>query len=888
MIIRRERRAVGSTTRQSCLAATTPLSSSRSLAARALRVPLRRSRVDGVDLQVTRTEVRPFELRAALHQPADQRAPSMPIAERVARIMELRNEKRREDGGGWTEGLAAELATLTTTPVPMALDARVTRIVELRDVTAARSVASADAWARIRRETDLCGLNSAALGELKGLGQPPPEAFDVVRAALYLRAPEGADYQQIDASCTTWKKCKQVLGDVNGFLKTCRDLDIRHLPAANVEAVRPLVALEWFNFEGVKAKMSAAAGLADWVENVVVAYDLYQELGHVLHPDEVADVENRSMCTSYPRPRPCPCPFPCPCPCRARSVTVRQAVAIELELLMTPPRARAAPATRLAELAAARSALLAESRALRRSYERALDEIDVASVQKLKSLKRAPAVVDDVLVAVLYLMEKHESLVAGLDTSWSRAQGAMTPPAKFLTVLRHLDVERIPAASVAAVRPLLALEHFTVMAASKTSSFGAGALVSWVLRTVEYYDALHGSASKELRRKLAAVSAELEFLSTPPPSPPPRPLDFSGAALPLREEGVIAADRATDAQLSTWAAREAKWGAGGSMPAAARARKLRRWTNRVRARAAVPKWAAAPRAGFVIDFNEHGVAFIGHKLGAERRAADAAAKRAAHEARAQQAVDSQWVVWPMDRRWGEPGWGTSSVRLQAGRRRLMFLAGHGQRQPGAWRQLAASPSAACRLLAQHERTAGRDVRAAVAASRAAKELRARAAEARRSLAPSSHAASTEESPDAARPAASDDAKGATDLAHSEEMHPDDWDPAHASGGGVQAAGAAESGEETWTVSKWVASLGLHEAIAAAIQPLLPDNGGDDAFTHLAERLARADLEAALATARLDGLTEPLWAALGALKAQTASTGAAYRLPRGRIPALGRR
>ena len=127
----------------------------------------------------------------------------------------------------------------------------------------------------------LNSLNKYALGELKGLATPPDAVLSVTAAVAYMIAPKGANLKKVDIS---WGGAKQMIGNVNTFLKTLQNFDKDNLPPANKAKVLEYTGTTSdgrtepnnpkFNYDFMKHKSSAAAGLCEWVVNMFARADL--------------------------------------------------------------------------------------------------------------------------------------------------------------------------------------------------------------------------------------------------------------------------------------------------------------------------------------------------------------------------------------------------------------------------------------------------------------------------------------------------------------------------------------------------------------------------------------------------------------------------------------
>uniref|UniRef100_A0A7S2NI24 Dynein heavy chain n=1 Tax=Haptolina brevifila TaxID=156173 RepID=A0A7S2NI24_9EUKA len=143
----------------------------------------------------------------------------------------------------------------------------------------------------------LGGLNKAALGELKGLASPPAAVLNVTAAVTYMLAPKGANLKKLDI---TWGGAKKLMGDVQKFLDTLTAFDKDNFLLENKAKVRDYtgtipdpknpdnkdgltmgfdgVPNPEFNYDYMKAKSSAAAGLCDWIVNICIYHDIYLDV----------------------------------------------------------------------------------------------------------------------------------------------------------------------------------------------------------------------------------------------------------------------------------------------------------------------------------------------------------------------------------------------------------------------------------------------------------------------------------------------------------------------------------------------------------------------------------------------------------------------------------
>lgn len=122
-----------------------------------------------------------------------------------------------------------------------------------------------------KAEAALDTLNKKDLGELKSLAKPPAGVDDVTAAVLALRG-EGPKNRD-------WAAAKNMMKDVNKFIEDLKGMkaiiDSSQLPAKSVDGARPYLALEHvMNIDIMKKKSNAAAGLCEFLLNIVMYYDI--------------------------------------------------------------------------------------------------------------------------------------------------------------------------------------------------------------------------------------------------------------------------------------------------------------------------------------------------------------------------------------------------------------------------------------------------------------------------------------------------------------------------------------------------------------------------------------------------------------------------------------
>ena len=125
----------------------------------------------------------------------------------------------------------------------------------------------------------LNNLDKASLTELKGMTSPAPIVLAVCNCVQYMMAPPG----QVKKVKTAWAEAKKMMGSVDQFLASLLNFDKDNILPENKAAVRKITGTPEapnpdFNYNSVKRVSLAAAGLADWVLNVLIYHDIYLDV----------------------------------------------------------------------------------------------------------------------------------------------------------------------------------------------------------------------------------------------------------------------------------------------------------------------------------------------------------------------------------------------------------------------------------------------------------------------------------------------------------------------------------------------------------------------------------------------------------------------------------
>lgn len=151
-----------------------------------------------------------------------------------------------------------------------------------RDLSAAEPALAAASQA-------LNSLNKANLTELKSFGSPSDEVKNVASAVMVLLSPAGKI-----AKDRSWKASKNMMAKVDSFLESLVTFNKENIDASNLEAITPYLQDPNFNYEYMKSKSMAAAGLCSWVVNIVQYYNVYCDVEPKRKALETANAELQS------------------------------------------------------------------------------------------------------------------------------------------------------------------------------------------------------------------------------------------------------------------------------------------------------------------------------------------------------------------------------------------------------------------------------------------------------------------------------------------------------------------------------------------------------------------------------------------------------------------
>ena len=108
---------------------------------------------------------------------------------------------------------------------------------------------------------------------------PAPIVLAVCNCVQFMTAPPGG----LKKVKTAWAEAKKMMGSVDQFLQMLLNFDKDNLPLDNKAAVRKITGTPDapnpdFNYASVKRVSLAAAGLADFVLNILIYHDIYLDV----------------------------------------------------------------------------------------------------------------------------------------------------------------------------------------------------------------------------------------------------------------------------------------------------------------------------------------------------------------------------------------------------------------------------------------------------------------------------------------------------------------------------------------------------------------------------------------------------------------------------------
>ena len=121
----------------------------------------------------------------------------------------------------------------------------------------------------------------------KSFANPPKGVPEVFGTCIYLMAglvPN--EMVEVDKNkkpkAADWKACQKMMKDPKDFKNKLIDckawIDEGKVPTQNINPIRPFLQEPWFTVEEIKSKSTAAAGICAFIQNIVLYFDVVQEV----------------------------------------------------------------------------------------------------------------------------------------------------------------------------------------------------------------------------------------------------------------------------------------------------------------------------------------------------------------------------------------------------------------------------------------------------------------------------------------------------------------------------------------------------------------------------------------------------------------------------------
>jgi len=113
-------------------------------------------------------------------------------------------------------------------------------------------------------------LEVKSIQELKALANPPPACAEVTKAVLILLKGEKKNH--------AWDNAKKMMGNPKGFIESIQGFDGDNIDEWKLEALKPIMAQDFFTKEIMMGKSQAAAYLCAWVINIVIYNTIFKKV----------------------------------------------------------------------------------------------------------------------------------------------------------------------------------------------------------------------------------------------------------------------------------------------------------------------------------------------------------------------------------------------------------------------------------------------------------------------------------------------------------------------------------------------------------------------------------------------------------------------------------
>ena len=125
-------------------------------------------------------------------------------------------------------------------------------------------------------------LNKNSIVELKSMGKPPQECAEVAKAVMMLKG----EKRQLG-----WQNAQRMMNNPQRFLEELAAYNAENIDDWILDGVKPLIAMDFFNFETMKSKSVAAAYLCNWVVSLVKYNEIYKKVKPLMDESSRAQEE---------------------------------------------------------------------------------------------------------------------------------------------------------------------------------------------------------------------------------------------------------------------------------------------------------------------------------------------------------------------------------------------------------------------------------------------------------------------------------------------------------------------------------------------------------------------------------------------------------------------
>jgi len=124
-------------------------------------------------------------------------------------------------------------------------------------------------------------LDVKMLGELKGLGSPPPDCVQVTKACLLLFKKEKKNH--------SWGNAQKMMSQPKKFKEDLAAFDGREIDEWILTELTPILAQDFFTFENMSKKSLAAANLCNWIINTIRFNKIYKNVRPLMESADAAE-----------------------------------------------------------------------------------------------------------------------------------------------------------------------------------------------------------------------------------------------------------------------------------------------------------------------------------------------------------------------------------------------------------------------------------------------------------------------------------------------------------------------------------------------------------------------------------------------------------------------